>query len=58
LELVIRTENKADSLPVVTLANSERILNDRPYAEKTAEKLLDYLTRIGDFRGAGRIYVP
>ena len=58
LELVIRTENKADSLPVVTLANSERILNDRPYAEKTAEKLLDYLTRIGDFRGAGRIHVP
>jgi hypothetical protein len=55
LELVIRTENKADSLPVVTLANSERILNDRLYAEKTAEKLLDYLTRIDDFRGAGRI---
>jgi hypothetical protein len=58
LELVIRIENKADSLPVVTLANSERVLNDRIYAEKTAEKLLDYLTRIDDFRGTGRIYVP
>jgi hypothetical protein len=44
LELVIRIENKAASLPVVTLANSERVLNDRIYAEKTAEKLLDYLT--------------
>ncbi len=58
LELVIRAENTEDSLPLVTLANSERILNERPYAERTAEKLLDYLTRIDDFRGAGRIYVP
>jgi hypothetical protein len=58
LELVIRSENTEGSLPVVTLANSDRILNDRPYAEKTAERLLDYLTRIDDFRDAGRIYVP
>jgi hypothetical protein len=58
LELVIRAENTEDSLPVVTLANSERILNEGTYAERTAEKLLDYLTRIDDFRGAGRIYVP
>ena len=58
LELIIRGENTADSLPVVTFANSERILDDRAYAEKTAEKLLDYLMRIDDFRGAGRIYVP
>ena len=58
LELVIRAESTEDSLPVVTLANSERILNERPYAERTAEKLPDYLTRIDDYRGAGRIYVP
>jgi hypothetical protein len=58
LELVIRSENTEVSLPVVTLANSDRILNDRSYAEKTAERLLDYLSRIDDFRGAGRIYVP
>jgi hypothetical protein len=58
LELVIRNENAIDSLPVVTLANSDRILNDRIYAERTAARLLEYLTRIDDFRGAGRIYVP
>jgi len=50
--------NEASSLPVVTLANAVRIITDRIYAEKAAEKLLDYLTRIDDFRGAGRIYVP
>jgi hypothetical protein len=36
LELVIRNESNANSLPVVTLADSERILNDRLYAEKAA----------------------
>jgi hypothetical protein len=58
LELVIRIENQPDSLPTVTLADPERILNDRTYAEKAAERLLDYLIRIDDFRGAGRLYVP
>jgi hypothetical protein len=58
LKLVIRTENEADSLPVVTLANADRILTDRIYAEKAAVKLLDYLTRIDDLRGTGRLYVP
>ncbi|MFI5459574.1 MAG: ACP S-malonyltransferase [Isosphaerales bacterium] len=58
LEMVIRVENQPDSLPAVTLANPKRILKDRIYAEKAAEKLLDYLTRIDDFRGAGRIYAP
>ena len=35
-----------------------RVLRDRSYLEKVAERLLDYLMRIDDFRGAGRIYVP
>jgi hypothetical protein len=34
------------------------VLKDRLYAEKVAERLLDYLMRIDDFRGAGRLYVP
>ena len=55
---VIQNENGPDSLPVVTIANVSRVLRDRSYAEKVAERLLDYLMRIDDFRGAGRIYVP
>jgi hypothetical protein len=58
LEMVIRAENRPDSLPAVTIANPKRVLKDRIYAEKAAEILLDYLMRIDDFRGAGRIYVP
>jgi len=58
LEMVIRAENQPDSLPVITLADARRVLRERPYAEKTAERVLDYLMRIDQVRGAGRLYVP
>jgi hypothetical protein len=58
LELVIQAENQSDSLPVVTIANPQRITRDRLYAQKVAEQLLDYLMRIDEVRGTGRLYVP
>lgn len=57
LETVIRKENQPASLPVVTIADANRLLRDRLYAEKAAESLLEKLISIDDFRGAGRIYV-
>jgi hypothetical protein len=58
LEAVIRKENQPDSLPVVTISDQDRVLQDRIYAEKVAVKLLEYLIRIDEVRGAGRLYVP
>jgi hypothetical protein len=58
LEATIQNENQPDSLPAITIANTERVLRDRHYAETVAERLLAYLMRIDDFRGTGRIYVP
>jgi hypothetical protein len=58
LEATIRNENKPDSLPVITIADQDRVLQDRLYAERVAESLLDYLMRIDEVRGAGRLYVP
>jgi hypothetical protein len=58
LEAVIQAENQPDCLPVVTIGYPRRVLYDRFYAEQVAERLLDYLMRIDDVRGAGRIYVP
>jgi hypothetical protein len=54
----IQSENQPDSLPVVTIADQDRVLRDRTYAEAVAVRLLDYLMRIDEFRGTGRIYVP
>ncbi len=58
LEAVIQRENQPDSLPVVTIADQDRVLRDRLYAEAVAAKLLEYLLRIDEVRGAGRLYVP
>jgi hypothetical protein len=58
LEATIRNENQPGSLPVVTIADSDRVLQDRLYAEKVAVKLLEYLMRFDEVRGAGRLYVP
>ena len=58
LEAVIQGENQSDSLPVITIADQDRVLRDRLYAENVAESLLDYLIRIDLVRGAGRLYVP
>jgi hypothetical protein len=58
LEAVIQDENRPDSLPVITLADADRVLRDRLYAERVAGGLLDYLMRIDEVRGVGRLYVP
>jgi hypothetical protein len=58
LGVAIREQNRLDSLPVITLANSERILKDRAYAEVVADRLLEYLFEIDKHLGTGRVFVP
>jgi hypothetical protein len=58
LEATIRQHGSPQSFPVVTLANADRILEDRAYAERAVVKLLEYLLDIGNYRGVGRLYVP
>ena len=58
LEATIQSRNTSDSLPVLTLANVERIRRNRQYAVEVADRLLDYLFSIDDFRGIGRLFLP
>lgn len=58
LESTLQRRNTVVSLPVLTLANVERIRRDRGHAAEVADKLLDYLFSIDDFRGAGRLFLP
>jgi hypothetical protein len=58
LEATIRSQNREDCLPVFTVADAQRILNDRNYARRVAEKLLEHLFAIDRVRGTGRMYVP
>lgn len=58
LEATIQQYNLSRSLPVFTLANPERILRDRNYAEIVALQMLERLLDIDMYRGTGRIYLP
>ena len=57
LEMTLRQQVTSDSLPVFTLADPERFLHDRIYAEAVAERLLERFD-IDLYRGVGRIYLP
>jgi hypothetical protein len=58
LEATIREHNALASLPVFTLADPKRVLQDKPYAYRVAESLLGYLLSIDHVLGAGRLFLP
>jgi hypothetical protein len=58
LEVTLRTQNKPDSLPVLTLADPGRVIHSRAYAERVVERLLECLIDIDNYRGTGRVYLP
>jgi hypothetical protein len=58
LELTIKRLGTAQSLPVLTISDPDRLMKDRPYAEDVAAQALDYIRDIENMRGAGRLYLP
>lgn len=58
LEATIRQRNTPDCMPVLTLANPDRIGRERRYAEAVVARLFDVLIDIDALRGTGRLYLP
>jgi hypothetical protein len=58
LEVVIRRNNTTRSLPVFTIADMNEFRTNGTYVDRVAEALFDYLLRIDEVRGAGRLYLP
>jgi hypothetical protein len=58
LEATIRQHNVPECLPVLTLADPDRILRDMPYAESVVAHLFDVLVDVDVLRGTGRLYLP
>ena len=58
LEQVMREENTAISLPVITIGNADRLLNDSEYREQCVERLIEIVLNIDDYRGSMRIFIP
>lgn len=57
-ESTIRHQNTPSSLPVITLANPERVRLSKAYATRTAAKVLEVLMDVEHYRGAGRVFAP
>lgn len=57
LEQTIRDENQATSLPVITIADVDRII-EKTYREQCATRLAEIVVDLDDYLGAGRLYIP
>ena len=58
LEATIRQHNQPHHLPVFTIGDLDKFQESREYAERVLIKLYDYLTRIDELRGTGRLFLP
>ncbi len=58
LEMTIRQRNTPNCLPVLTLADPDRIQREHQYAESVVEGLFDVLVDTDTLRGTGRLYLP
>lgn len=58
LESVSKRLNQANSLPILTFANSQRVIADRRYAVSVADAVLSFLMDLDRIRGTRRLYVP
>ena len=58
LEQIMREENTSESLPVITVSNADRLLNDSEYRERCVESLIEIVLDIDTYLGARRIFIP
>ena len=58
LEQVMREENTARSLPVVTIGNIDRLLTEPNYRDRCINRLVNLIVDIEDYQGARRIFIP
>ena len=58
LDQVMREKNTSESLPVITVSNADRLLNDSEYRGRCVESLVEIVLDIDTYRGARRIFIP
>jgi len=58
LEATIRELNGPECLPVFTISDIDAFRASKAYVERIVDTLYDYLIRIEDLVGTGRLYLP
>lgn len=58
LEATLRAHGDVNSLPVLTLADADRVLFDRNYADRVVARTIEVILDLDTLRGCGRVFVP
>jgi len=58
LEQVMREEITPTSLPVITIGNADRLLNEPEYRERCATRLVQIVLDIDGYKGVSRLFIP
>lgn len=57
LEQVLRDEHSAESLPVLTVSQAKRLLQDRVYRNACAERIAEIIVDLDIYRGVPRLFI-
>jgi hypothetical protein len=55
---VIREEITSTSLPVITISDGDRLLNDSEYWQRCAIRLVEIVLDINTYMGVSRLFIP
>lgn len=58
LEQVMREEITSTSLPVITISDADRLLNNFEYRERCAIRLVEIVLDINTYMGVSRLFIP
>lgn len=58
LEQVLREEHAPQSLPVLTVSQAKKLLNDRAYRNACAERIAEIVLDLDAYRGIPRLFIP
>ncbi len=58
LEQVMHEEITPTSLPVITIGNADRLLNEPEYRERCATRLVEIVLDLDAYRGVSRLFIP
>ena len=58
LEQVMREEITSTSLPVITIGDADRLLNDSAYRQRCAIRLVEIVLDINTYMGVSRLFIP
>lgn len=58
LEQVMREESTEESLPVLTVSNADRLLNDPDHRGRCVESIVEIALSLDSYRGTRRLFIP